>query len=426
VTISDARPHRPWSVRLALPLVCLAAAIGAASYGAWWLLIDQTARIDTLAGRLADERPLPTDGGIIAQSFPIPAGGTDAACVAVRNTASATRTVRLQVQSDDRRAPAQVLARAVREVAAGGARACVDIPVPVALSRRDTTWWVTLRAVSAEASGGLSVLVAPDVAFPRGRLLVGGEERWGTLGLVVSAPASTRWHAQWPRDLYRPSRPGQLAGLLGVGSAIAAGGLWLASSVLATSARSAVATAIAVPAVLAVLHSLSTWTPRPPPIRHDGEGRALLDQLHDAEMHTTAGGLGEGFAVLSSDIRASGDRVLFALPESAVSWRVRVTDPISLDTAVALRQEAWTRPGDGATFTISVSSGDRSDILWQGHVDPFANRGARRWQDVTVRLDRYVGRDVTVTLATSAGGTGNAVMDAAMWREPVLRKSVMR
>jgi hypothetical protein len=47
--------------------VCLAAAIGAASYGAWWLLIDQTARIDTLAGRLADERPLPTDGGIIAQ-----------------------------------------------------------------------------------------------------------------------------------------------------------------------------------------------------------------------------------------------------------------------------------------------------------------------------------------------------------------------
>ena len=77
-------------------------------------------------------------------------------------------------------------------------------------------------------------------------------------------------------------------------------------------------------------------------------------------------------------------------------------------------------------FTVSVSSGDRSDVLWEGLVNPFTDAGARRWQDVTVRLDRYVGRDVTLTLATSAGAAGNAVMDAALWREPVLRRSVTR
>jgi hypothetical protein len=404
----------------------VAAAVCAAVWGAWWLLIDETARLDVLGGRAGEARALPTDGAVIAQSFPVPAGGTDAACVMVVNPTGAPRTVVVQLHADDRRQPAQVLARAVREVAPRAAPACVDIPVPVAPSSRDTTWWVTLRATSAEASSGLGVLVAPEIALPHGRLIVAGKETWGTLALVVSAPASTRWRSQWPRDLYRPSGTRQLAGLLAVASGVAAGALWLASAALAPTARTAVATTVAVPAVLAVLHALAQWVPSPMPVRYQGDGQALLDRLGGAEMRTTTGSLSEGFAVLISDIRAPGDRVLFALPESMVSWRVHVTEPTSLDTAVTLRQEAWTRPGDGVTFTVSATSGEGSDVLWQRHVDPFADAGARRWQDVTVRLDRYVGREVTLTLTTIAGRAGNAVMDAAMWREPILRKSVIR
>lgn len=412
--------------RFGLALVCLAAALGGGAHAAWWLLLDQPARIDTLAGRTPRQWALPTDGSVLAQSFPVPTGGADAACVWIVNTIGAPRSLLVQLQADDRGRPALVLARAVRDVAAGGAPVCVGIPVPAPRSPRAATWWVTLRAISAEASGGLDVAVVSDLVLSRGRLLRSGEERWGTLGLVVSAPASTRWHVQWPRLLYRPSGASRTVGLLVIASALAAGSLWLVSSAFATTAQSARAAAIAVPALLAVLHAVTQWAPAPAPIRYEGPGRALLDELGDARMRTTVGGLGDGFAVVTSDIRAPGDRALFALPDAVVSWRVRVTEPTSLDTAVALRQEAWTRPGDGAMFTVSVSSGDRSDVLWEGLVNPFTDAGARRWQDVTVRLDRYVGRDVTLTLATSAGAAGNAVMDAALWREPVLRRSVTR
>ena len=150
------------SARFGLALVCLAAALCAGAYAAWWLLIDQPARIDTLAGRTPRQWALPTDGSVVAQSFPVPTGGTDAACVWIVNTIGAPRSLLVQLQADDRARPALVLARAVRHVAAGGAPVCVGIPVPAPRSPRATTWWVTLRAISAEASGGLDVAVVAD------------------------------------------------------------------------------------------------------------------------------------------------------------------------------------------------------------------------------------------------------------------------
>lgn len=255
---------------------------------------------------------------------------------------------------------------------------------------------------------------------------MGDKPRWGTLGMKATAPASTRWYEGWPRGLYRPSVPTQLMAMAALAAAVAAAMVLLSVSTLAETQTVAATTAVAVPVVLASLHALSQWTPSPRAFQYSGAGQPLLARLREADMRTTHASLSEGFAVVASDIRPHGDRALFALPDSAVSWSLSLSEPTSLDTAAALRQEAWTRPGDGVTFTVSVTVDGRSDVLWTRHIDPFADQGARRWHDVTVRLDRYVGKTVTLTLATQSGPNGNAVLDAAMWREPVLRRSVVR
>jgi hypothetical protein len=210
-----------------------------------------------------------------------------------------------------------------------------------------------------------------------------------------------------------------VAGIVGVATLA----LSVAARLAGTSRSAGLTIGLAGTAILA-LQAVSAWSPHTAPASPwRGEGRALLDDLHDARMLTSWPMLAAGFDVTTSDIRTPADRVLLALPTSSVAWTLHLTEPTSLDTAVALRQEAWTRPGDGATFEISVVAGGRREALWHGHVDAFSDPRARRWHDVTVRLDRYVGQEVTLVLATGPGSGGNAVMDAAMWREPVLRRS---
>lgn len=408
-----------------LGVVCaLAAGVGAA-FAWWWLVLQETASIDTLRQGPSSEVPMPTDGTPVAQSFAVPPGGTDRVCVWLHNQQSTDTQVLVQLHADRDRVPGPLLSRDVRLVPAK-ARSCLDATLARHGASALGRWWLSLRAVRPQAMGSLNVIVTDVPVLADDRLLIGSTEKWGTLGMKVGAPESTRWHVAWPREIFRPSRRQGLVVLLGVGAFTAAGVLLLAAAGLASSAASARCAALLVPLGLLVLHGTTHLEPPARAITYTGAGRPLLDELRVAQMQTTAPSLGEGFALLTSDIRQPGDRALFALPESSVTWAVSVAEPTSLDTAVALRQEAWTRPGDGATFSITASVDGRTDLLWQRHVDPYFDPGARRWVDVTVRLDRYVGREIGLTLRTTAGPTGNAVMDAAMWREPVLRRSVIR
>jgi hypothetical protein len=364
---------------------------------------------------------VPLDGSAVAQSFPVPEGGTDVVCVWLETGEATSRAVLLQVHDDQDGRPGVPIARTRLEVRPGAPR-CLGTRVAGAFER-GATLWVSVRAIPAEQSSGVSLLGSRSDAFRNGRLLVAGEERWGDVAVRASAPGSVRWPNAWPRELPRPaSRAGVVllvGGIVGVATLVLA-----VAARLAGSSLSAGMTVVLAGTAILSLQALSAWTPRTAPAwSWRGEGRALLDDLHDARMRTSWPMLGAGFDVTTSDISAPADRVLLALPTSSVAWSLQLTEPTSLDTAVALRQEAWTRPGDGATFEISVVAGGRREVLWQGHVDPFSDPGARRWHDVTVRLDRYVGQELTLVLATGPGSSGNAVMDAAMWREPVLRRS---
>ncbi len=415
-------------------------AVVSATWAYHWLAHAETGRLDTLTGARSGEAPLPVDGSLVAQSFVVPPGGAGDACVHVVNHASGVRRVVIQLLADRDGAPEAGMGRTLVEVPPG-TRHCASIRVATA-AEPGRTLWVGLRAVSADASSDVAFLMSRDRRSRTGRFLRGGREWWGALGLTVTAPRSTRWDVAWPKALPRPHTRAGVGAVVGLATLIALLPL-LAVALTSQSSRTTWILALGPPVLLFALQAASTWTPPDATPTWRGEGRALIDDLWQARIDTSWDTLSGPIDVVTGNIGPARDRALFALPESSVAWEIDVTEPTSLDTAVALRREAWTRAGDGVTFAISVETeaaapGGRGtaglgeptlptkDVLWEGHVDPYANPDDRQWRDVTVRLDRYVGQTVTLRLTTSAGPSGNAVMDAAMWREPVLRKSVVR
>jgi hypothetical protein len=405
-------------------LATLVVAACVSAWCTWWLAVDQTGGIDTTSAKV-HALNLPTDGTLITQSFRAAPGGTGALCVLVGNTSDRERQLLLQVHADDSGRRSHLVQRSVLTVPPRS-QDCLGVSRMPPATTPDTTLWLALRALSAESSSGVQVFSTDDDVAALGRLIVGDQERWGDLAFEAAGPMTTRWHVGWPRPLFKPaSRPGVGLMVFGV-LMVSMAAVWTASLAMAWSGRATAAIILLVPMSVLALQALSTPPSKANPPTWSGSGRTLLDTLPEATMRTSSGSLADGFALVTSDIGSAKHRALFALPTSNVQWRVNVTEPTSLDTAVALRQEAWTHAGDGVTFTITVSQGTTNDILWQGHIDPYANPGSRRWQDVTVRLDRYVGKEIVLSLSTGPGPSQNAVLDAAMWREPVLRKSVVR
>lgn len=88
-------------------------------------------------------------------------------------------------------------------------------------------------------------------------------------------------------------------------------------------------------------------------------------------------------------------------------------------TTIALRQEAWSLEGDGASFTVLARyDGGKEAVLYSKHLDPYRNPDQRRWESLSIDLAALAGRPDRVALRVTAGPHGNAVLDAAMWRDP--------
>ena len=90
-----------------------------------------------------------------------------------------------------------------------------------------------------------------------------------------------------------------------------------------------------------------------------------------------------------------------------------------LETAYAVRSDAWTLDGDGATFRIGVSAGEEYRELVKQWVDPYHRQEDRRWFPVTLDLSAWAGREVEVIFNTDPNF--NAVHDAAVWGSPLIR-----
>jgi len=142
----------------------------------------------------------------------------------------------------------------------------------------------------------------------------------------------------------------------------------------------------------------------------------LVDRFPEADKRTTAGSLHEAFAIQDVTIHGETKRSIFALPPSRIIWKVDVPAGAVLETSFGMREDSWTVDGDGTTFRVGISDGQRFQDFARRWLDPYHRKEDRGWFPARVDLAPYVGRRVEVVFNTEANF--NSVHDAAVWGAP--------
>jgi hypothetical protein len=173
----------------------------------------------------------------------------------------------------------------------------------------------------------------------------------------------------------------------------------------------------AVAAVLAIVLIAAAWWV----IRRGSAGEPvdLLAQWESAEKRPSP----EIFTVRDVALGGESKRAIVITPSpgTRLIWKVRVPDDAWLRIYVGLLPEVWEQEGDGVLFRVGVSAGGQFEDLVQQHVDPFKNKGDRKWISMMVDLSTYAGEDVELILNTNAslpGPAPDARNDAAVWGAP--------
>ena len=104
---------------------------------------------------------------------------------------------------------------------------------------------------------------------------------------------------------------------------------------------------------------------------------------------------------------------------SRITWIETIPKDGWLDVSLGMREESWTRPGDGVLFRVGVSYGGRYEELVSLVVNPFANHADRQWYPLLLDLSPFAGESVEIIFNTNAGAeSSNTDNDLAVWGEP--------
>lgn len=144
---------------------------------------------------------------------------------------------------------------------------------------------------------------------------------------------------------------------------------------------------------------------------------SLIATLGEAEKRSSVDD--PQWVVEAVTIDGTTRQTILARPHSRLTYRITVPPDAWLETAFALKPEAWDLPGDGAQFRVGVSDGRIYDELLRQHVNP--KRGDRRWFTARLDLSAYEGRQVSVIFNTDPGPPGasnDSNNDLAVWGEP--------
>lgn len=155
---------------------------------------------------------------------------------------------------------------------------------------------------------------------------------------------------------------------------------------------------------------------------------SLFDRFPQAERRSASPTAFAREDIVIGDTRR---RVIFAHPPSRLTYELRLPARARLVTAIALKPDAWSHPGDGVVFRVGIADERRYDALFARHVNPFAVPGDRRWIPVAIDLRAYSGwqwslfyrpweRTWRLVFSTDPGppGTGNLAWDWAVWADP--------
>jgi hypothetical protein len=119
----------------------------------------------------------------------------------------------------------------------------------------------------------------------------------------------------------------------------------------------------------------------------------------------------EVFSIIDSTLAGESKRAILAKQPSRIAWSVTLPDHAWLRLSLGLTEEAWTVPGSGVQFRVTVFDDERLNVV----IDPFKDPSARRWQDFELDLSEYAGENVRVFLKTFAapGINGNLAVFGA-------------
>ena len=151
--------------------------------------------------------------------------------------------------------------------------------------------------------------------------------------------------------------------------------------------------------VLLVLIILGVWL-----FKRSNRGPAIdLIATFESAQKRPAGGT---FEIVDADLNGDKKRAIFTAPASRIIWKIRIPDDGWLMVSLGLKPESWDKEGDGVLFRIGVSDGRVFEDLLTHHVDPFHNKGERRWVPVAVDLSAFAGEEVELIFNTNLSVPG--------------------
>jgi hypothetical protein len=148
-----------------------------------------------------------------------------------------------------------------------------------------------------------------------------------------------------------------------------------------------------------------------------GQSIDLIATFESAEKQPSPG----QFEVLEMDLNGDKKRAIATVPTSRIKWRMKIPDDAWLKVSLATKRETWEKEGDGVLFRIGISDGRVFDDLIIQQVDPYHNKGDRRWIPLNVDLSAYAGERVEVILNTGNSPKGKPAdprNDTALWGAP--------
>lgn len=100
-------------------------------------------------------------------------------------------------------------------------------------------------------------------------------------------------------------------------------------------------------------------------------------------------------------------KVLFMHPPSSASFSLLLPRAAALRFGIAIQPEAWSKPGDGVDFQVSVNHWNQEakrtqeEVIFARYIDPKHDPSARHWVDAALDLSRLAGGYVTLVFSTS-------------------------
>ncbi len=124
-----------------------------------------------------------------------------------------------------------------------------------------------------------------------------------------------------------------------------------------------------------------------------------------------------------ADVTIAG-RTLKSISVSEASrliWQEGVPPHAWLDVTLGVREDAWTKPGDGVLFMVGVTANGKYDELVSLVVNPSGNPADRQWYPLLLDLSPYAGQKVEIIFNTRAGaGAATPDNDFAVWGAPAI------